>query len=76
MRLMNWYWVVWAVVLFGVPEFIALKTGHPEYTLSDTVWRIFSVEPGQGFWQWKASHFLLASFMLWVNLHFVFRILR
>lgn len=73
---MLWYWLVWLVVGFCLPEFVALGTGHPQWTLSDTVWRIFSVQPHQDVWQWKAAHFLLAVFMVWLTGHLVFRIWR
>lgn len=74
---MIWYWLVWLVIGFGVPEAWAIISGHPQYTLSDTVWRIFQVEPLDPTpWHWKFVHFILAAFMLWLTGHFVFRIWR
>lgn len=73
MRLADLYWALWLVVLFGVPETIALATGHDEWTLSETAWRWFNVVPGQTVRQWTIVHFLLAAFMIWLTLHMVFR---
>lgn len=36
----NWYWLLWLVIGFGLPETIALATGHPERTLSWSVWQL------------------------------------
>jgi hypothetical protein len=72
----NIYWPIWIVVLFGVPEAVALLTKHPEGTLSDWVWRVFDVLPGDTLWEWKAAHLLLLCFMVWLTLHLAFRIWR
>lgn len=72
----NIYWPIWIIVLFGVPETFALLTKHPEGTLSDWVWRVFDVLPGSTLWEWKAAHFLLLCFMIWLTLHLAFRIWR
>lgn len=74
---MIFYWVVvWGVLGFGVPETYALATGHGEWTLSETVWRLFDVVPGSTFKQWSIVHFLLAAAMTWLYVHFVFGIFR
>jgi hypothetical protein len=73
---MTLYWAAWLLVGFGVPEGIALFTGHGENTLSETVWRWCDVLPGQTIWQWKAVHFFLLVFMIWLTLHLVLRIFR
>ena len=71
------YWVVvWGLLGFGLPEGIALGTGHPEWTLSETVWRLFDVIPGQTLWQWSIVHFLLFAAMTWLMIHFVFHGIR
>ena len=72
---MTGYWIVWLVLGFGVPETVALASGHPEWTLSDTVWRVFAVTDPRP-WHWKVAHLILACFMLWLTGHFVFRIWR
>lgn len=74
---MVWYWVAWLILGFGVPEAVALATGHPQNTLSDTVWRLCSVKPHQDNpLAWNAAHILMSMFLVWVLLHFVFRIWR
>jgi hypothetical protein len=72
----DYYWPLWLVILFGIPEFVALKTGHPEWTFSDFVWRVFDVLPGSTLWEWRAVHFFLLAFMVWLTLHLVFRLFR
>lgn len=71
--MMAWYWAVWLLIGFGLPEGIALGTGHPEGTLSDTVWRWFDVVPGQTPRQWTILHVIMMAFMTWLWFHFVFR---
>lgn len=74
-RIADFYWVfVWGALGFGVPETLALATGHPQYTLSETVWRVFDVLPGQTIKQWTITHFLLFAGMVWLFGHFVFRV--
>ena len=73
---MNWYWAAWLLLGFAVPEGIALGTRHPENTFSDFIWRVFDVLPGQTPLQWKAVHFLLLAFMVWLFGHFVFALWR
>lgn len=63
------YWILWLVIGFGVPEAIALITGHSENTLSDQVWRLEGY--GATFFR-----FFAASFFLWLLLHMVFRLFR
>lgn len=70
---MSWYWAAWLILGFGVPEGIALGTGHAQWTLSETAWNWFDVLPGQTVRQWTIVHFLLAGFMTWLTLHLVFR---
>ena len=73
---MGWYWAAWLVVAFGVPEGVAVFTGHPENTLSETVWRWFDVVPGKTLTQWSIAHFILLVLMLWLFGHFVLGIWR
>lgn len=71
------YWTVgWGLLGFGLPETLALATGHPEFTLSDTVWRLFDVLPGQTPIQWSILHFVLAMAMTWLWIHFVLQGIR
>lgn len=73
---MGWYWAAWLLLGFGVPEGWALITRHYESTLSETAWRWFDVMPGQTVYQWKAVHFLLFAFMVWLTLHLCFALFR
>lgn len=67
---MSFYWfVIWFACGFGIPEGIALATGHAENTLSDNVWHLVGLEPGH---PWTFVHFLVAALMVWLLFHFVF----
>jgi len=67
-NLMSLYWALWLVAGFGVPEAIALLSGHSENTLSDNVWHVVGLEPGH---PWTFLHFLIAALMVWLTFHFV-----
>lgn len=71
---MNWnwwslYWLFWIVIGFGVPEGIALASGHPENTLSYQVWHLEGT--GATFWRW-----VICSMLIWLVLHMTFRLFR
>lgn len=68
-RLYAWYWGLWLVLLFGVPEAFALMSGHPERTLSAWVWRLEGTGPTVG-------RYFIAAFLLWLLLHMVWRLFR
>lgn len=65
-NLWSLYWSVWLFLLFGVPEGIALGTGHQENTLSYQVWHL----EGQGTTFWR---YFVAAFLLWLLIHMVWR---
>jgi hypothetical protein len=69
------YWWVWFLAGFGIPEAIALLSGHPERTLSEFVWRTFQVDSPDPL-RWTFLHYLLAVMMLWLAVHFVWRMFR
>ena len=71
----QWYWLLWIIVGFTVPETAALVT-NPRNTLSDTVWAWFDVKTGMPIWQWNVLHVTLLMFMVWLFGHMVFRIWR
>lgn len=71
----GWYWLIWIVLGFGVPETIALFRNR-DNTLSDTVWQWFGVTDGVPFWHWTFLHFVLLLFMVWLFGHFVFGLWR
>ena len=60
----SWYWLLWLAVGFGVPETIALVTGHPERTLSYQVWQL---EGAAG----SIVQFVLGAFLIWLFGHLV-----
>lgn len=69
------YWmIVWLAVGFGVPETVALATGHAEYTLSETAWRMLDVLPGRTLTQWSFLHLLVSFLLFWLWLHISFRL--
>ena len=76
-RIATIYWLVlWLTIGFGVPEGIALATGHPEFTLSDTAWRILDVLPGQTPLQYSFLHLLVSFLLLWLWAHITFGLFR
>jgi hypothetical protein len=77
------YWIWWftiAMVAFLGPELYALASHHPENTLSQNVWRLEQIAPGQHVWQWTALHVLiggsLALLLVWLLGHLVLGIWR
>lgn len=61
------WWVHWLVVLFGVPEGVALYLGKPERTLSRKTWKWAAIhEKGRG---WRLRRLLLLTLMAWLSLH-------
>lgn len=76
-RIMTVYWMaIWLGVGFGVPETIALATGHNEFTLSETAWRILDVLPGNTIAQWNFLHLTVSFLLFWLWLHISFRLYR
>jgi hypothetical protein len=82
MTVWQWYWACWftlTVGLFLPVELYALFTGHPENTLSWSVWDLEGFIPGSHTtWTW--SHWLVGGFFfvlcLWLAVHFAFGWLR
>lgn len=74
---MTFYWlVVWFALGFGIPEGIALATGHPENTLSEQVWHLEGLTSANDarFWNpltWTIPHFLVTCGMIWLSVHFI-----
>lgn len=65
-----WVWIAFAL-WFALWEFLALGTGHPEWTLSDYVWRLEDLGPS-----WTFLRYLIGVLSFWLFLHFTFGILR
>lgn len=71
------FWTIWitvSVASFSVVEFWMLAAGRPEDTLSENVWRLEDLVPGQPIAQWSALHVLfLGVYVLifgWLLAHF------
>ena len=71
----SWYWLLWLVGGFAVPETVALVR-NPRDTLSDTVWGWFGVMRGQPISSWSVEHYVLLAFVIWLAGHIAFRIWR
>lgn len=72
---MDVFWTT-LIGIGGIVEIIALATGHPEWTLSEFVWRICKVTPGQPIMKWTAAHVLFMLSFFWLFFHFNFRVWR
>lgn len=68
---MDWFtsgWVVW-LLMFGAIEGVALANKTPGDTLSEHIWRWFSIKhKGAG---WRARRFGLLAFLAWLVAHFL-----
>lgn len=71
----RWYWLLWLLAGFVVPETIALVR-NPKNTLSYAVWTWFGVKEGVPLSHWTFLHVALLLFMIWLFCHFVFGIWR
>lgn len=61
-------WIAW-IALFLLIEGVALVNKKPDDTLSEHVWRWFSIA-NKGPW-WRLRRFALAAFLAWLVLHFL-----
>lgn len=68
----HWYWPLWLVLGFGVPELIALIRHRSQDTFSGWVWRFFDILPGRTVWQFAAGQFFVFGFMVWLTGHLAF----
>ena len=61
-------WILW-ILMFAVIEGFALKDKAEGDTLSEHVWKWFSIKKkGKG---WRARRFALLAFLAWLVLHFL-----
>lgn len=75
----TWWWIVWIVVGFGVPEGLALVRSKRGDTLSEHTWKWFSLKGDKSrlrplqvvarfgflaFWAWLSFHFLAGGSFL------------
>jgi len=59
-------WLLWLASFLAI-ELTALWTGHPEFTLSEWVWRLEKL--GR---VWSFARYFVAAFLLWLFFHLVF----
>lgn len=71
------WWASWfasSIISFLIVELTALFSGHPENTLSDAIWRMERLVPGQPIQYWTFAHFAFtmgfAVLALWLTGHF------
>lgn len=61
-------WLIW-LALFGAIEGAAIANKKPGDTLSEHVWRWFSIsDKGKG---WRARRVTLLAFLVWLIAHFL-----
>jgi hypothetical protein len=56
-------WIVWIVAFLAI-EFTAIGTGHPQFTLSDYVWKLEQINRA-----WTCLRFFIAAFCVWLFFH-------
>ena len=61
-------WLVW-LALFIVIEGLAIRDKRKGDTLSEHCWEWFAVKQRKRAWRWR--RILLASFMVWLTVHFL-----
>lgn len=59
-------WIAWLAIFLAI-ELSALLTGHPQWTLSDFVWRLERL--GRA---WTFLRYFVAAFCVWLALHMSF----
>lgn len=69
---MDWYWALWAIPLFLIPELLKATDKKPGGTLSEWVWAIFAIDlaPRRFAFLRRAT---LGAFLAALGLHFIFR---
>lgn len=63
-------WIAW-IAAFLVIELSALWSGHPQWTLSEYVWKLEQINRS-----WTFLRFLIAAFCVWLFGHMVWGIWR
>jgi len=66
----RWYiiWVMW-LVFFGAIEGPALLNKNKNDTLSEFIWKFFSIKEKSR--QWRFRRFCLLSFLAWLVAHLI-----
>lgn len=70
----TWWWALWIIIGFGVPEIVAIVRRKRGDTLSEHVWSWFKLKGHKdGLTPWGAfRRFVFLSFWAWLTIHFVF----
>lgn len=68
MNIWTQLWLIW-LGMFGVVEGAALANKKPGDTLSEHVWKWFSIQDKGG--GWRLRRFGLLSFLAWLVAHFL-----
>lgn len=64
----TWLWLIW-LGMFAAVEGAAIFNRTPGDTLSEHVWKWFSIrEKGKG---WRSRRFALLTFLAWLVAHFL-----
>jgi hypothetical protein len=77
----GWYWLLWLVIGFGVPETIGLLQ-NVKNTLSWQIWGLEHINFSDplNLSQWPCIHWALAillfAFITWLGVHLIFGIWR
>ena len=61
-------WIAWIAAFLAI-ELTALWSGHPQFTLSDYVWRLEQINRA-----WTCLRVFIAAFCVWLFFHMVFRL--
>lgn len=67
----GWYWIVWLVIGFGIPEAIALARRAEGDTLSEHVRKWFATEPGASGKFVTLRRVVLLGAMAWLSIHWI-----
>lgn len=67
----DWYWPVFLLIGFGVPEAIALKNSRPGDTLSEKVREWFGTNKNAKGPAIKLRRFGLLAAMAWLSVHWL-----
>lgn len=73
------YWLIWFIVTFPlgflIPELVAVFTPNSHGTLSESIWTLEGLVPGQPLDKWGTAHVLiggmLALVLIWLVGHLV-----
>lgn len=71
MDFFDWYWPIWLIIGFGVPEAVALFREERGDTLSEKVWAWFGTARSPKGPLVKTRRVILISILVWLIIHWV-----